>query len=143
MPLVLLQEAPCGWGHPDDDEPANNLWESATSYRYGLYTGRTFWDPNRPAGSEWDDMDWYEWEVSWTGFHWIWVQNLDPANLRVILLVYEATEDVTLGPLDLLAWGESYVQGDLRVGLEGGTTYYVQVINLSGEVGCYDLWLDP
>lgn len=134
---------PCGWGEPDNDEPDNNLWESATPYGYGLWIHRTFWNPAQPAGLEWSDPNWYQWDVEWTGQHWLWVEGLDPGTLRVMLFVYKTTGDVTLGPLELLAWGEAYRQGDLGVFLKAGKTYYVEAVNLTWQVGCYDIWLEP
>jgi hypothetical protein len=141
--LVLLQrsrQAVCGFRNPDPDEPANNQWESATTYGYGRWEGRTFWDPSAPPGSEGSDVDWYEWDVEWTGTHWIWPENVSP-NVVVYSEIYVATGDPR-HPLELLNYG----QGRREVELRQGTTYYVMVKNIGTNppsVGCYDLILDP
>ncbi len=81
--------------------------------------------------------------MSFTGTHWLWVGNLDPQNVQVLILVYRATGDAR-DPLELLVWGQAYIQGDLEVYLKVGQIYYVKVVNLTqGQVGCYDLILDP
>jgi hypothetical protein len=133
---------PCGWNDPDADEPANNLWESATSYGYGWWEGRTFWNPEFPSEVAWLDPDWYQWDVEWTGKHWLWIYGLDPAATRSLIQVFAATGD-PLEPLILLEWGEAYHNTRLEVYLVEGGTYYVKVTNLSPHPACYNLRLDP
>ena len=132
---------PCGWNDPDDEEPGNDFWKSPdVPYGSGLFIDRTFWSLTQPAGEKGNDLDWFQWQVDWTGIHWLWTQGLDPDSLSIWLLVYQAAGD-SLVPI---AWGESYGPGELWVELVQGQTYYVQVSNLPpSEVGCYRLWLQP
>lgn len=143
MPHVTKHGPPCGWDDPDADEPGNDSWTSPeVPYGSGLFIDRTFWSLTQPAGNEGNDLDWFQWQVDWSGTHWLWTQALDPDSLRIWLLVCRATGD----PPDLvsIAWGEAYGPGELGVWLEQGQTYYVLVSNLtSPEVGCYSLWLQP
>lgn len=141
--MTLIQRSRvyvCGFEDPDPDEPANNLWESATSYGYGRYKGRTFWDPSAPPGLEGNDIDWYEWDVEWTGTHWIWPENVSP-GVVVYSEIYVATGN-SRRPLELLDYG----RGTRQVELRARTTYYVLVKNVGTNppsVGCYDLIFDP
>ena len=146
MPHIVKQGLPCGWNDPDDDEPGNDLWNSPNvPHGSGLFYHRTFWSLTRPEGQKGNDLDWFKWKVEWTGYHWLWTQNLDPSSLRIRLLVYRATGDPA-NPLEYLASGESYGPGQLKVQLEQGQTYFVLVSNsnlTSPLVGCYSLYLEP
>jgi len=137
----MKQGLPCGWEDPDPEEPGNDLWKSPdVPYGSGLFTGRTFWSLTQPPDKKGDDPDWFKWKVDWSGRHSLWVQNLDPSDLRIWLLVSQ----VVGGQLIPIAWGESYGPGQLEVNLEQGEEYYVLVTNLtSSKVGCYNLWLQP
>jgi uncharacterized protein YlbG (UPF0298 family) len=140
LPLVRRDRLPCGYNRPDADEPANNQWESATSYGYGRWEDRTFWDPSAPPGQEGSDVDWYEWVVEWTGTHWIWPENMSH-NVEVYAEVFIATGDPRR-PLELLAYG----RGRQEIELQAGNTYYLKIKNVGANppaVGCYDLILDP
>jgi len=141
LPFIVKNEGyPCGWQQPDPDEPANDMWESATPYNYGAWRGRTFWSPVAAPGWEGNDTDWYRWLAEWTGTHWVWPENLS-SGIRVYIRVYQASGE-PYHPLELLAYGE----GRLEMYLEGGEVYYVKVTNIGGyppKVGCYDLLLDP
>ena len=87
--------------------------------------------------------DWFQWQVDWTGTHWLWTQGLDPSSLRIKLFVCQPTTNPTY-PLACDVAGESYRPGELGVWLEQGQTYYVLACNLPpSEVGCYTLWLQP
>jgi len=132
---------PCGWDDPDDEEPGNDFWKSPdVPYGSALFPNRTFWSLTQPAGQKGKDDDWFQWEVDWTGTHWLWTQDLDPDSLSIWLLVCQATDD-SLVPI---AWGEAYGPEELGVELVQGQTYYVLVSNLtSPEIGCYNLWLQP
>jgi hypothetical protein len=135
---------PCGWNDPDDNEPGNDLWTSPNiPYGSGLFPQSTFWSLIQPEGQEGNDPDWFKWKIEWTGYRWLWTQNLDPSSLRIQLLVYRATGDPG-NPLEYLASGEPYESGQLEVELEQGQTYFVLVRNLtSPQVGCYRLYLEP
>ncbi|MFQ5855780.1 MAG: hypothetical protein ACE5LU_09085 [Anaerolineae bacterium] len=140
LPLIWRSHLPCGFNTPDADEPANNLWESATPYGYGRWDDRTFWDLSASPGQQGNDVDWYEWVVEWTGPHWIWPENMS-YNVEVYAEVFYATGDARR-PLELLAFGK----GKQEVELQAGNTYYVKVKNVGSNppaVGCYDLILDP
>ena len=139
LPCITKHGLPCGWNDPDDDEPGNDLWKDpAVPYGSGFFTDRTFWSLTQPEGQKGNDPDWFQWQVDWTGTHWLWTQDLDPDSLRIWLLVAQDTG----GSPAPIAWGEAYGPGELGVWLEQGQTYYVLASDLtSSEVGCYSLWL--
>ena len=143
LPHTVKQSLPCGWDDPDDDEPGNDLWGNPdVPYGSGLFYQRTFWSLTQPEGQKGNDPDWFKWKVEYTGYHWLWTQDLDPSSLRIWLLVVRPTGDPA-DPFEYLAWGESYGPGELKVWLEQGQTYFVLVSNLtSPEVGCYSLRLE-
>jgi len=140
LPYVIKLGLPCGWEDPDPEEPGNDLWKSPdVPYGSGLFAHRTFWSLTQPPDKKGNDPDWFKWKVDWSGRHSLWVQNLDPSDLRIWLLVSQVVE----GQLIPIAYGESYEPGQLGVDLVQGEEYYVLVTNLTSKVGCYDLWLEP
>ena len=144
MPHIIKPSLPCGWNDPDDDEPGNDSWKSPdVPYGSGLFYQRTFWSLSQPEGQEGNDSDWFRWKVEGPGYHWLWTQDVDPSNLRILLLVYRATGNPA-DPLEYLASGESYGPGQLWVWLEQGQTCFVSVIQpYPAEVGCYSIYLEP
>ena len=133
---------PCGWNDPDDEEPGNDFWKDpAVPYGSGLFSDRTFWSLTQPEGQRGNDPDWFQWEVTRTGTHWLWTQGLDPDSLSIWLLVAQSIG----GSPVTIASGEAYGPGELGVLLEHGQTYYVQVQqpHPSEMVGCYSLYLGP
>ena len=140
LPYVMKQGLPCGWEDPDPEEPGNDLWKSSdVPYGSGLFVGRTFWSLTLPPDRKGEDPDWFKWKVDWSGLHSLWVQNLDPSDLRIWLLVSKAVGSQLIP----IAYGESYGPGQLAVELTQGEEYYVLVTNLTSKVGCYSLWLEP
>jgi len=144
LPHIAKQGLPCGWNDPDDNEPGNDLWNSPNvPYGSGLFYHQTFWSPTRPEGQKGNDLDWFKWKVEWTGYHWLWTQNLDPSSLHIQLLVYRATGNPA-NPPEYLDSGEAYGPGELKVWLDQGQTYFVAVTQPSpAQVGCYSLYLEP
>ena len=130
---------PCGWNDPDDEEPGNDFWKSSNvPYGSGLFPDRTFWSLTQPESQKGNDPDWFKWKVDRTGTHWLWTEDLNPSDLRILLTLFQAIGN-SLIPIDQ---GESYGAGQLEVELEQGQEYYVLVSNLTpSKVGCYSLWL--
>lgn len=144
LPYIIKQRPPCDWNRPDDEEPGNDFWKSPDVPRgSGLFVDRTFWSLSQPEGNKGNDPDWFKWEVSSTGTHQVWVQDLSPESLRVWLWVCQAIGD-SIDELHTIAYGESYGPGEMEVWLEEGQDYYVLVGNLTpSQPGCYSLWLQP
>jgi hypothetical protein len=144
LPLIMKRGLPCGWNDPDDEEPGNDFWRDPdVPYGSGLLSDRTFWSLTQPEGQKGNDPDWFQWQVGWTGTHWLWTQDLDPSSLRVELWVCQVTGDPSY-PLDCEPGRESYGPGEFGFWLEQGQEYYVLVTNLtSPQVGCYSLYLEP